>query len=1053
MKNNIFTLLATTLLAVTAHSADQQHYETPPQDQGLPYTRSSRSTALSLLQNGFGLFDGSRYGVVKGHRVRLSDEDLIGAEAFRQDKAFYVPLSFARLLTGKQINFPAIPADLSTIAPRWVYSPNELMTGETSYAQLSDLPSGVQILTRKGISYVDIIGLAKALGMTYAQDPRGLVVIGEKEFDFSKLSPVQLDSLITLFDTPEKFADPDIATRSIPSLAAQGSWKTHAKASPEALKLYEGPETDWPSTPKSEYDLSGFNTALLGSPVPPPGVYPRLLFSEQDLPMLYKRLQESVIGRMSLTEIEELFKKSWWDPKTSDGQVFEKLASGHFTEADFLDKDGHSPSGLPTTMTGQKQGIYNSHVNYITNCLTTMALYALLTGNDELGKKVANAIANFMAFNAETRLDNFLKISDSEYGSTAGSGSCETGWRAVCGIVSSWDLPFMLDFAGKWMTAEQKDTMRRIIAKAIYGRRDTHQAGPISWRENNHATWHESNFLAAMAIEGLPGCDPELFPEAVHHVRAFLDYGIDPTGQIFESNGKNGGGLNVQVLNMIALARRGENMWGNPHWRNLLKSQVQNTSPSGHITVSSGTFSGSPLSFQIVSYFKAFYPDNLCADYLLSTHFPELDPSKVNLDDYRAKIQADKIPALRLPGPTYSGFVRTFLYDTDWKVATRSELNLPLTYSTDVHGILSAYSDSTPQATWINLHVRPNQYYGAGHHHNDAGMIHFSSGGKDWITDTPYFGQSYSGRFHNEVLVDGIAEYEKGWGAPGKWLGASGGKEASFASCDLAYAYSWRWMTQAPQGKWDATNEVATKDWELDTSSNAVAHFKGTQRWKMRPWWPGYTFSNWFPVLRTPWNPMEYVFRSAGLVRGTHPFGLVVDDLKKNQQPHLYEWTAMLNKGVWQADVLGLPEGWIALGSYPVDPNVKSLSADAKPLLKPANGEPILYVVALGGDGKSAHFIKPVVETRSDGEQGKDQKMTYYDRLTIAQNGKVARFKVLLLPGVMGDPPPKVTYDSTKQIIVVQFKGETTRMTFLPDSFGRTKLHITRGDEKLLSEK
>lgn len=59
------------------------------------------------------------------------------------------------------------------------------------------------------------------------------------------------------------------------------------------------------------------------------------------------------------------------------------------------------------------------------------------------------------------------------------------------------------------------------------------------------------------------------------------------------------------------------------------------------------------------------------------------------------------------------------------------------------------------------------------------------------------------------------------------------------------------------------------------------------------------------------------------------------------------------------------------MGSYLVDPKVKSLSGDEKPLLKPSPGEPILYAIGLGGDGKSVNFIKPVVETRSDGEQAK----------------------------------------------------------------------------------
>ena len=69
--------------------------------------------------------------------------------------------------------------------------------------------------------------------------------------------------------------------------------------------------------------------------------------------------------------------------------------------------------------------------------------------------------------------------------------------------------------------------------------------------------------------------------------------------------------------------------------------------------------------------------------------------------------------------------------------------------------------------------------------------------------------------------------------------------------------------------------------WELDPSPELRRIWAGTARYKLRPWWANYTYSNYIPTTRAPFNPMEYVFRSVGLARGAHPFGFVVDDLKK----------------------------------------------------------------------------------------------------------------------------------------------------------------------------
>lgn len=41
---------------------------------------------------------------------------------------------------------------------------------------------------------------------------------------------------------------------------------------------------------------------------------------------------------------------------------------------------------------------------------------------------------------------------------------------------------------------------------------------------------------------------------------------------------------------MIVQARRGENLWGHPHWRKLLTGQVYMSAPNGRETVTSGTW-------------------------------------------------------------------------------------------------------------------------------------------------------------------------------------------------------------------------------------------------------------------------------------------------------------------------------------------------------------------------------------------------------------------------------------------------------------------------------
>ena len=1045
----------------TALATDPPAMAAPPQDQGLPYTRSAPAMAIKNLGQAIAVFPGSRYAYVQGHKIRLDNANWRD-EAVLRDGSVYVPQSFLPVLLASgqstaELKFDTAPAYL---AHRWVYT--------ASYPQIQ--PPLVKAVDIDGKRYIDLLDSANKANLKVTRHASGLILLDRNQPTLDRLSAAMVDSIITLFDTPEKFADPDIATKYIPTLTRQGKWTEHVKVTAEQLAMLNGPETQWPTAPKSQYDLTGFNAKLLGSKVPAPGVYPRVLFSPEDVPMLAERIKSSKVGQMSLIEMEDQFTKTWWNPTTSDGKIFQKLSTGDLKGLEWDVPPGTQANSYPPVFKGQKPGIFSSHVPYNSECLTAMALYCLVTNDDVHGKQAAAAIANYFKLR-EPLIDEINTITDSEYGSTFtradgtavpmnGAGGT-THARATGGAIAMMNVGMALDFAGKWMTADEKEVMRRVIAKSTYGRRAYGQDGPVRFRDVNWVGWDTPYFWGIVAIEGLEGFDREAYESNFDTVRGFCDWGIDDSGVVYESNGKTPGSFQSLTLSMIAMARRGENLWGHPHWRKLLTAQIQMTSPTGRVVVNSGTqytpHSQQLLSLQFVDELKAFFPGDRRADYLLG-HAADFDKgdegmrmwqlADFNPETYRAKVAS--LVRLRLPSVTYSGFAHGVLYDTDYTPTKRAELNLPLDFNAPVHGVFSGYSDATPQATWINMMVRPDHYLGAGHHHADAGMFHFSALGVDWFTESQ-FNQNYDGKYHNQVLVDGVSEpvnmpgTANGYQAAATYLGATLNVGASAASADLTNSYTYRWLTQPAQVWSEEGNKMG---WEMDPSPYIKDMFAGTARYKMRPWWANYTYVNYIATSRAKFNPMQYVYRTVGLVRGEHPYGIVVDDAKKDDQSHLYQWTAMLNGGVWQADVAGLAKGQTVLAIRKWDPKAPA----NRPLIKPEAGESLLLVCPVGLESGDASL--PLIQVSTEeGPADRNDKPTAYDRIAINHRSTDAAYRVLLVPFRYGEPLPQIAYDPAKGVASIQNGQQVDQIAFKIEADHRTRLSVSRNGSEVLSQK
>ena len=1050
-------------LSFTSVNAQMAPLSAPSQNVGLPYTHSARQKGILAIENTTAIFAGSRYAYVNGYKIRLDTKDILRAEAVLKNGKIFVPQAFASILSQKEFYPKPIPKGLEILADRWVYEVER---------ESIVLPATIETITIKGGIYFDVAAYAKNLNKQVYQTKRGLLLISNNKINYAEVDKVLDDCVVTLFDTPEKFADPDIATEYIPTLKQQGKWTNIVKVTPEQQKVLDGPETDWQFTPLSKYDYTGFNTRLLGSKVPAPGIYPRILFNEEDIPMLSERIMGSKMGQKSMIEVEYLLKHSWWDETTSDGKVFKQLYTGNLNGLQWPDVTvpNAPPSNVPHQFKDEKPSIYNSHISYVPECLTDMALYCLLTKDDVHGRQAATAIANYFKLR-EPLLEEWIKASDSELATSytrpdgtkaaVGGNGAATAWRNIHGVVAHMNLGLSLDFAGKWMTTDEKELMRRVIAKATYGRRGYGQDGPVRFRDINWVAWDLPNFLAVTAIEGLDGFDKESYESNCETVKAFCEWGIDDSGVIYESNGKTPGGMQFHTLAMIALARRGDNLWGHPHVRKLLHGQVMMTSPDGKVVVNSGTqyvpFSQSYFSLQTIDEYKSFYPNDLSADYLLSqpTVFGDRNDEYSrgwiidNFDANKYKRDVANLKRLRMPSPMYPGFVPGLLYDADFKLTTREDLKLPLNFNAPTHGVFSSYSDASPNATWINMMVRPDHYLGGGHHHADAGMFHFSALGVDWITESP-FPQVYDGKYHNQVLVDGESEPDgasgTGYQAAASYIGEASNENAGFATADLTNSYTYRWQTQ-PGPIWQDKQKGI--NWELDPSPQNLKMFAGTSRYKMRPWWATYNYSNYIATSRALFNPMKYVFRSVGLVRGKHSYGVVIDDLKKDEQEHLYQWTAMLNGGVWQAGVKGILKNQVVLAKRDYD-----VKADGtKSLISPKNGEPLLLVVYISDKANETDALPLMqVSTEMGPHNSPISKTQFYDRLAVNTKSVKANYKLLLIPFKYGEDMPVITTDNSKTTVTWK-DGQKDVLTFSEDATSRTKITVQRDGKEIVESK
>ena len=582
------------------------------------------------------------------------------------------------------------------------------------------------------------------------------------------------------------------------------------------------------------------------------------------------------------------------------------------------------------------------------------------------------------------------------------------------GLHNGWDsfLCLSYDFLAPWMPEKERSPVRKFIAKMMDGIDIFTHDWPAHMRMWNWAGLHCYQGWGTLAIEGEEGWDPKLWNQAKEVARDFCRYNIHESGALTEDLTYFSLGFQGAGLVMMADAKRGGgNVWAEESNAGKLKYHLINQLHpwgGGFMSHADGSGDGFYATWTILKY---MYPTDPMIDWA-----------------WRQRVGEDYANG----GPGNDRATREWLmvlFNTEHlpKAIPPSEMKLPVTYFCPKRSYLVARSGWDTNALKLDFEAKTD-YPVVGHNHADANNFTLAALGREWATEVGY--HAAAGHLHNNVLIDGRSESP--WPAPeGRWIDLIDTPEVTIGVSDAEHAYTWRW---SDSGYGTDNNPPADIDekWELETQPD-VREFvreqaesgKGRQA----------IFEHYGPVLRGLWNPVQKAFRTAALVRGKHPYVLMVDDIRKDDASHLYEWAMQLPPDL---EIIKGGGSWVDLGiqEVPADPKIK--------MDKPKQDKRRLLVQVLNADHDSPSDGMAIRIDQSSIGNGAFDQGNLHKRLLISARTKEPRFKILLYPHREGESLPDVLWNQEHDAVSIKTSDQTDVWTFAPAAEGRTALSLIR---------
>lgn len=776
---------------------------------------------------------------------------------------------------------------------------------------------------------------------------------------------------------------------------------------------------DFSSVPVSE-DATGVRS--LGE-VPAPGIHPRLFFSAEDLPAIRKRLKETRAGQEA------------WKNVLAYCNAF-KLTydeNADYAKPDWINGKFSIHGRVPLSRTGgydsKREDFYSiltsggrpEKENSFFPLASVESLRCLIEEDAAAAKTLAIGVVTAVKLEQERRQakDKPVKPGQPPNPSTS-------RLNAIC-------LGMTYDFLFNWMTQEQRNIVHDELV-TLSAWQDNY--GTFNNAESARSNWATFSYWVfdLLAIEGEPGFNDLKFRGLYRGWRNFMTSSYFKSGAVYEGEGKSLLGMDAVVAfdrlsKKYNLRPLSQHPTPRNHYGNFLTASILPTLDKWVVFDILGGIDkgiGTPIDVVVAHY---LYPEDKKIDLL-----------------YRSMVGDDYS---RLPNRcdwTWNMVVLCALFATDYDPAnTPQSIELPNTFFCGQRAMMMTRSSWDKDATFLTMHVRG---VSGGHPYRDRNGIMLFGKGRPWVT-IPYNGGQEAGWKCNTALIHGKDQSNT---TPGRVIDFIDQPLASFMVGDAKYCWDWVWRTttSTKDGKKATSEDVVNGNLDpgaswtpVEQSFNDFAFSKIKSAaldmpLKFSPHWvePSGIVSAYIKQINTP---VLKAFRTAGLLRGTHPYVLVVDDIQQNCLPTRYDWNLTLYNDVVRVKIppAGTLPGEIILAG------TNSLTADGSV----KTGEPALLVRLVDGKGTPSVNIGMI---NDKGLPALPSDKGTINLLTLSTTSVSPDFKVMLYPFRIGEALPISCWNEVHNQLAVVFPNQRDLIDLTPSSWGKTDIKITRNGNEIV---
>jgi hypothetical protein len=793
------------------------------------------------------------------------------------------------------------------------------------------------------------------------------------------------------------------------------------------------------------FDQTGVRTLRQ---TPAPGVHPRIFFTPEDLPDVRRRLKETRCG-------QEVWKNilSWTEMLKGCYDDHADYAKPDLTLGGWQGLHARVPLsrlGAPlgsTVVNGSKwnksdnaAALYKSLVDgsatncpaYYWNAFSLEAFRSLVENDEKSAKDIAAAVCTALRIGQVQR----------DAKQAAAKAEAEAKHKVWVELppdqpVGAFQLSFCYDFLFNWMTDAQKKALHDELALG-------------TWSHDNYGTFNEattsrSNWATfsywlyeVLGIEGEEGFNELKVRGMYRGWRDLLTYGWFLSGATFEGEAKNQLGMDGVMLFAAREKKYGfTNLCGHPYLqayaRKFLPHSINAMLTGFHkYDLLGGSRSGS----------GGFTPCDMLG---LKYMFPN---DKVSDWVYRQSIGENYENVPTRPDGYFNAllFFASFCTDFDAGNVDVSKLALGNTFFCGERALMMTRSGWDTNAAQLNLHVRQAN---GGHPFADRNALMIAGAGRIW---SPNGYANFKTPENSVVDIDGKTQTVN---TPGRLLDFVDAPLATFAVGDAKYCWDWQWDRLEKRGGYYTKDDVDAKKVVVPPGSEPEMHSINDFSYTKLPYAyvkaPFFELPSWIlptgaltPIVRKPNYPVKTAFRTAGLVRGTHPYMLAMDDIRKDDARHHYDWVLSLEKDIQIASVKKNKDGTTDLLLTGADPNQSAtapkegLPGSMTPGCAIPSNQPVLLVRVLEADGMG----DPRIETLPNQTDAK--RYAPVRRLVIPSESVAPGFKVLFFPHRQGESLPESAWNPTHTQLTVSWNGQTDTATLSVGRSGKTNLILQR---------